>query len=59
MEQIETKLYNKVMEVSTKVLFALSLSGDEWVVVTPRTDVRKPKTIGKRLTHFPNTTATR
>ena len=57
MEQIETKLYNKVME-GTKVLFALSLSGDEWVV-TPRTDVRKPKTIGKRLTHFPNTTATR
>ena len=59
MEQIETKLYNKVMEVGTEVLFALSLSGDEWVVVTPRTDVRKPKTIGKRLTHFPNTTATR
>ena len=58
MEQIETKLYNKVME-GNKVLFALSLSGDEWVVVTPRTDVRKPKTIGKRLTHFPNTTATR
>lgn len=36
MEQIETKLYNKVMEVGTKVLFALSLSGDEWVAAQER-----------------------
>ena len=32
MEQIGTKLYIKVMEGLLDILFALSLSGDEWVV---------------------------
>ena len=32
MQQIGTKLYIKVMEGLLDILFALSLSGDEWVV---------------------------